>query len=106
LLLQILSYIQLRNFPEFVERWYRTSIYPIISRAMQIAQGWILFSFGGLLYVVILIVTMRFLIVGFRELVTLSRKQTTQIFAALNTILPSFIFHGALIINENRLMKL
>jgi hypothetical protein len=76
LLLQILSYIQLRNFPEFLERWYSTSPYPIISRAMQIAQGWILFSFGGLLYVVILIVAMRFLIVGFRKLFTLSRKRT------------------------------
>jgi hypothetical protein len=90
LLLQILSYIQLRKFPEFVEPWYSTSIYPIISRAMQTGLGWIPFYIGGLLYVVILIVTMRFLIVGFKELFTLSRKRTTQIFTALNIIFAFF----------------
>jgi hypothetical protein len=90
LLLQIFGYSLLRDYPEFVERWYSTGIYPYISRAMRIGLGWIPLSFGDVLYVVIIIVAMRFLIVHFKEVITLSRKRITQIFTALNIILAFF----------------
>jgi hypothetical protein len=90
LLLQIFGYSLLRDYPEFVERWYSTGIYPYISRAMRIGLGWIPFSFGDVLYVLIIIVALRFLIVHFKEVITLSRKRITQIFTALNIILAFF----------------
>jgi hypothetical protein len=90
--LQVFGYSLLRNFPAFVERWYSMGIYPYIGRAMRIGLGWIPFSFGDVLYVLIIVLSLRWIIVHFKEVVTLSRKRYTQIFTALNIILAFFHF--------------
>lgn len=87
---QLVLYRALRNVPEFVERWYSTGIYPYISKAMRFGLGWIPFSFGDLLYSGLILVSIRWLIVHFKEVVTLSRKRTYQIFTALNILIAFF----------------
>jgi hypothetical protein len=39
-------------FPEAVEKYYSTGIYPVISRVLRILFGWIPFSMGDILYTV------------------------------------------------------
>ncbi|BAO56177.1 DUF3810 domain-containing protein [Nonlabens marinus] len=92
LLIQIMGYLQLRRFPAFVEKWYSMGIYTYISRAMRIGLGWIPFSFGDILYVLIIILVIRWFVIHFKEVVTLSRKRYTQVFTALNIILAFFHF--------------
>ncbi|WP_194852459.1 DUF3810 domain-containing protein [Nonlabens antarcticus] len=92
LLLQVFSYSLLRDYPEFVERWYSTGIYPYIGRAMRMGLGWIPFSFGDLLYITLILLALRWLIVHFKEVITLSRKRYTHLFIALNIILAFFQF--------------
>ena len=41
------------RFPEFIETYYSKGIYPIISRFFRIIFGWIPFSIGDILYVVL-----------------------------------------------------
>ena len=37
-------------FPEWVEKYYSTGVYPVISRVQRFLFGWMPFSFGDLLY--------------------------------------------------------
>jgi hypothetical protein len=87
---QILAYQLLRNFPAFVERSYSTGIYPFIGRAMRIGLGWLPFSFGDLVYVAMIVFAIRWLIVNFKEIVTLSRKRVLQLLLALNVLIAFF----------------
>ena len=59
LILQLIFYRSLRHFPEFIEEWYSTGIYPYIGRAMRFGLGWIPFSFGDLVYTVVIILALR-----------------------------------------------
>ena len=56
--LQILSY-----FPELVEQYYSNGIYPYISKALRFAFGWIPFSFGDVMYGMLIMLLVRYVIV-------------------------------------------
>ncbi len=45
----------LSRWPEVVEKYYSTGLYPVISRAQRRLFGWIPFSFGDLIYGAVLI---------------------------------------------------
>ena len=45
----------LNHFPSFIERYYSTGLYPLISKASRFLLGWIPFSIGDLLYGVAII---------------------------------------------------
>ncbi len=52
----------INQFPSFIERYYATGLYPVISRASRFLLGWIPFSVGDLLYgVAILWIIIRFI---------------------------------------------
>lgn len=91
LLLQLLAYYNLRNFPEFIENYYSNGIYPYISRAMRIGLGWIPFSFGDIIYILGIIMILRWIWISKKDLITLQRKRYMQLFTSLNIIL--FLFH-------------
>ncbi len=57
LILQILS-----NYPEFVEDYYSNGIYPYVSSFLRIIFGWIPFSIGDVLLLVLLIYFILFII--------------------------------------------
>ncbi len=55
LLFQWAFYQLISQYPYFVETFYSNGIYPIISSALHFSLGWIPFSFGDLLYLVLAI---------------------------------------------------
>ncbi len=63
-------------FPEVVEKYYSTGIYPLISRILRLLFGWIPFSVGDILYagafIYLIFCLVRFFIRAFRR--TLHRK--------------------------------
>ncbi|MBG6128887.1 hypothetical protein IWQ47_000420 [Aquimarina sp. EL_43] len=56
ILIQILSF-----FPEVIERFYSNGLFVYISKALRYVFGWIPFSFGDILYCVLIIMLIRFL---------------------------------------------
>ncbi|MBC7902043.1 MAG: DUF3810 domain-containing protein [Gemmatimonadaceae bacterium] len=65
------------NFPEAVERYYSTGLYPLISGLQRILFGWIPFSIGDILYALTAIVLLVRLI---KFLKTVFRKQATRLY--------------------------
>src|SRR5690606_29668997 len=51
------------GYPEFIERYYSTGIYPVISGFWRILLGWIPFSVGDILYALLIIIAFRYIIV-------------------------------------------
>lgn len=49
----------LGSFPEVVERFYSTGFYPVISKISRYTFGWIPFSFGDIMYTVLIILIIR-----------------------------------------------
>ncbi|AZQ44197.1 DUF3810 domain-containing protein [Nonlabens ponticola] len=108
LAIQIIGYRILRSFPNFIETYYSTGIYPYIARAMRIGLGWLPFSFGDVVYVVGGLLMLRWLIVYRWELIAplrlrsmqesrrayrQARKRYTQLFLTANILL--LFFHLA-----------
>lgn len=56
ILLQILSF-----FPEFIERYYSNGLYPIISKILRTLLGWIPFSVGDVIYLLLIFMILRWL---------------------------------------------
>lgn len=56
IVLQVLKY-----FPEFVEVYYSTGIFPLISEALRFTFGWIPFSVGDVFYFIFIILIVRWL---------------------------------------------
>ena len=48
--IQILVLQLLKNVPEFIESFYSTGIFPVISKISRYIFGWIPFSIGDLFY--------------------------------------------------------
>ncbi len=57
ILIQIISF-----FPEFIERFYSNGFFVYTSKVLRYVFGWLPFSFGDLLYSVLIIMLIRFLI--------------------------------------------
>src|SRR5690606_24486100 len=52
------------GYPEFIERYYSTGIYPVISGFWRILLGWIPFSVVDILYALLIIIAFRYIIVN------------------------------------------
>ena len=61
LVVQIVFVQLISNYPSFIERYYSNGIYPYISAFLRIIFGWLPFSIGDLLLVVLLFLFLRFL---------------------------------------------
>jgi hypothetical protein len=106
LILQVTVYYVLRFFPATVESLYSTGVYPYISKAMRFGLGWIPFSFGDVVYIVSVIMVLRWVWMGMKDLISLflrhfgklnaaqaqnsSQKRYTQLFLSLNIIIALF----------------
>lgn len=49
-----------KKYPDFIERFYSNGIYPFVSKILRVLLGWIPFSFGDILLVVLLFFGLRF----------------------------------------------
>ncbi|SRX55670.1 DUF3810 domain-containing protein [Aequorivita sp. CIP111184] len=61
LFVQIIALQVLKQFPEFVEKYYSLGIYPWISKISRYIFGWVPFSVGDLFYLLITIFAIRWL---------------------------------------------
>ncbi len=61
LVVQVILIKLLGFFPEVVEAWYSTGLYQPISKTLRILLGWIPFSFGDIMYSVVLFFLFRWL---------------------------------------------
>jgi hypothetical protein len=73
--------------PDFVENYYSTGIYPYISRFFRFLFGWISFSFGDVIYIVLSVLILRFIMQSFRK----KRVEIVKITGLLSIIY--FCFH-------------
>lgn len=87
LILQWLFIKLISRFPEFVESYYSKGIYPSISRFFRILFGWIPFSFGDILYIVLGFLILKSVIKIFKE----RKIKFIKILASISVIY--FCFH-------------
>lgn len=59
--IQIILVKWLAGYPDWVEEYYSTGIYPNISAFLRIVFGWLPFSFGDLLYTALSVLAVRYL---------------------------------------------
>jgi len=60
---QIILVKWMGSHPDFIEKYYSNGIYPVISRFFRSLFGWIPFSFGDILYFLLVLLAIRYLIV-------------------------------------------
>jgi len=86
LLVRILS-----RFPSAIESYYSNGLYPIISKTFRYALGWIPFSFGDLMYTVLIVIVIRELVLLFKRRFRRFKKTLVQLFATISVVY--FAFH-------------
>ena len=58
LIFQWAFYQLIAQYPSFIETYYSNGIYPIISNLLHLALGWIPFSVGDLLYILLVVIVL------------------------------------------------
>lgn len=64
--LQMIAVRILAAFPNFVETYYGNGLYPIISKILRYTFGWLPFSFGDIMYTVLIILILRAIVLFVR----------------------------------------
>src|SRR5690554_4001102 len=65
---QIILLQILKNFPEFVEKYYSLGFYPILSKVSRYLFGWVPFSVGDVFYLLIGLMAIRWVYKNLRRL--------------------------------------
>tara|TARA_R110002020_G_scaffold154714_3_gene335072 strand:- start:34496 stop:35569 length:1074 start_codon:yes stop_codon:yes gene_type:complete len=89
-ILQIIGVKSLVHYPEFVEKYYSNGIYPVISKAFRFVLGWIPFSFGDIMYAVLIIFLIYSIIKLIRKRFKNSLKFLTEALLIANIVYLSF----------------
>lgn len=76
LVVQVLLIQLIKNYPQFVETYYSTGFYLIISRVMRYVFGWLPFSVGDVFYTLAILYSIRWLI---KTRIDWIKKPITQI---------------------------
>ncbi|QAA83120.1 DUF3810 domain-containing protein [Aequorivita sp. H23M31] len=66
--IQIIFLQILKNFPEFVEKYYSLGFYPILSKVSRYLFGWVPFSVGDVFYILITLLALRWIYKNFKRL--------------------------------------
>ncbi|WP_310993928.1 DUF3810 domain-containing protein [Aequorivita marina] len=88
---QVILLQVLKNFPEFVEKYYSLGIYPMLSKVSRYLFGWVPFSVGDLFYLLIALVAIRWVYKNFYRLRFEPFRVAVDIFAAVSVVY--FMFH-------------
>ncbi len=88
---QLIGLRVLRNFPEFVERYYSNGIYPFLSKTARYLFGWIPFSVGDIFYLLIGLVAIRWVYKNFYRLRSKPLSFVLDIIATLSVVY--FVFN-------------
>ncbi|WP_310556996.1 DUF3810 domain-containing protein [Flavobacterium sp.] len=98
LLIQIIGLKILSFFPEFVERYYSNGLYPYISKFSRSVLGWIPFSFGDVLYGILIIWSVKWI---YKNRKTGWKSNTLSILSVISVVY--FLFHFLWAFNYHRL---
>ncbi len=91
LIVQVFVLQLLKHFPAFVETYYSTGLYPIISKTSRYLFGWVPFSVGDLFYTLITIYALRWIYKNIRRLRREPLKFILDITASVSIVY--FMFH-------------
>lgn len=61
LIIQIVALKIISYFPRFVEKYYSNGLYPYISKCFRFILGWIPFSIGDIIYILLILMIIRWL---------------------------------------------
>ncbi len=85
----------LSNYPQFVEEWYSTGIYPFTSTLMRAGLGFLPFSLGDFMYTLLVILLLRWLFLRISQKFKNPRKWGLEALATLSVIYACFnLFWG------------
>ena len=90
--IQIVLVQALSFFPDFVEKYYSNGLYPMLSKALRFTFGWLPFSFGDVMYGVLILLLIRFLYLKLIKRTTPWRETLLEIGAGLSVIYALFHF--------------
>ncbi len=91
LIVQIVLVKWLANYPELIEKYYSNGIYPYISTFLRMLFGWLPFSVGDILYLIIIILVIRGVI---KFIKNKSKKWSSALFNITAKLsIGYFIFH-------------
>ena len=96
LLIKLLS-----NAPEIVERYYSNGFYQTISKIFRYSLGWIPFSFGDLIYALIIVYAIRWFYKNIKRIIKDTKNWIIDVLSALSIMY--FAFHILWGINYYRL---
>lgn len=88
---QIILLQILKNFPEFVEKYYSLGFYPILSKVSRYIFGWVPFSVGDVFYLLIGLMAIRWVYKNLRRLRFEPQWFFIDIIATVSVIY--FMFH-------------
>ncbi|MEP0262362.1 DUF3810 domain-containing protein [Dokdonia sp.] len=74
-------------FPNFIEDYYSNGLYPVISKGFRYVFGWLPFSFGDVMYAVLIFIALREIVLLFK-----SRFKTFKLFAIRTLALASIVY--------------
>ena len=88
---QYLALLILKNKPGFVENYFSTGLYPIVSKLLNTAFKWIPISIGDILYISFIIYTSRWFLVNYKRIKTQTKSLSTDVLSTISIIY--FLFH-------------
>ncbi len=91
LVFQIILISKLKNYPEFIERFYSNGLYIFLSKLMRYVFGWLPFSVGDVLYTLAGIYLLRWLYINRKRIVKDTLGWILDIGATLS--IAYFAFH-------------
>ncbi|MCF6308559.1 MAG: DUF3810 domain-containing protein [Flavobacteriaceae bacterium] len=88
--IQILVLQVLKRFPEFIETYYSTGLFPILSKTTRYLFGWIPFSIGDIFYLLIVLYAVRWIYKNIRRIKFDFKNFSIDIFATLSIVYLAF----------------
>ena len=89
--LQYLGLLLLRQFPEFVETVYSNGIFPFFATILRYTFGWVPFSVGDLLYLLLGVYLVRWCFKNYKRIVKGPRGLLLDILSSISVIY--FVFN-------------
>lgn len=103
--IQILLVKFLSFYPDIIETYYSNGIYPIISKTLRFLLGWIPFSFGDIIYAILIIFILRWFYLNYKFIYKKPKQSFLTITAFLSVIYFCFHFLWGLNYHRNPLHK-
>ncbi|MFD2550450.1 DUF3810 domain-containing protein [Bizionia sediminis] len=88
---QVIVTSLLSEYPQFVETFYSTGVYPYLATLSRYVFGWVPFSVGDIMYLIGIVLIVRWLLLNRKHLLNNSLEWLTDVVATLSVVY--FAFH-------------